>query len=126
VLGLPFGYSQALVDPSVNYQKGTAEPPDPRRLCDAAHVEEAFAYVLFGTVLVSAIAAVASLHGDRYGHIGRGGLLEPDRDAPPTPAAVRDEEIRQLVEARETVRAARGRPGARPAADRRRIGDGTG
>lgn len=75
-------------------------------------MEEAFTYVLFGTVLVAAIVALISLRGPRYDHIGRGGLFEdePRRrpDAPAVTAAVRDEEIRQLVAAKNARRAARG------------------
>lgn len=75
-------------------------------------VEEAFAYVLFGTVLIAAIVALVSLRGARYDHIGRGGLFEdePQRrpDPPAVTAAVRDEEIRQLVAAKNARRAARG------------------
>ena len=86
-------------------------------------VEDAFGYVLFGVVIVAAIVAIASLRGDRYGHVGRGGLFEDD---PPRRsggggggggggsasaavlAAERDEEIRQMVEAGNRRRAARG------------------
>ncbi len=75
-------------------------------------VEDAFVYVLFGTVIVAAIVAIASLRGERYDHIGRGGLFEdePNRrpPAPAVTAAVRDEEIRQLVAAKNARRAARG------------------
>jgi hypothetical protein len=75
-------------------------------------VEEAFAYVLFGTVLIAAIVAVVSLHGARYDHIGRGGLFEEDPDRRPDPApvsaAIRDEAIRQLVDAKNARRATRG------------------
>ena len=78
-------------------------------------MKDAFGYVLFGTVLVAAIVAVLSLRGPRYDHIGRGGLsLNEDdqahRPAPPAAvvAAERDEEIRQLVDAKNAKRAARG------------------
>jgi hypothetical protein len=78
-------------------------------------VEDAFFYVLFGVVAVGVIAAVLSLRGERYDHIGRGGLFEDDgqrkRDAAPaTTGAVRDEEIRQMVDARNDRREARGQP----------------
>lgn len=81
-------------------------------------MKEAFGYVLFGTVLVAAIVAVLSLRGPRYDHIGRGGLsLNEDDDRAPRPAAPaavvaaeRDAEIRQLVEAKNARRAARGEP----------------
>jgi hypothetical protein len=76
-------------------------------------VEDAFVYVLFGTVIVAAIVAILSLRGERYDHIGRGGLFEdePDRRAEPpaaVTAAIRDEEIRQLVAAKNARRAAKG------------------
>jgi hypothetical protein len=77
-------------------------------------VEDAFTYVLFGTVIVAAIVAILSLKGERYDHIGRGGLFEdePQRRPMPAPAtaAVRDEEIRQLVAAKNARRAAKGQP----------------
>ena len=80
-------------------------------------MEDAFGYVLFAVVVVAAIVAVLSLRGDRYQHVGRGGLFE---DEPPRRssgggsasaavlAAERDEEIRQMVGARNARRAARG------------------
>jgi hypothetical protein len=75
-------------------------------------VEDAFVYVLFGTVIVAAIVAVLSLKGERYDHIGRGGLFEDEPRRRPEPAAVtaavRDEEIRQLVAAKNARRAAKG------------------
>jgi hypothetical protein len=75
-------------------------------------VEDAFVYVLFGTVIVAAIVAILSLKGERYDHIGRGGLFEDEPSkrpaAPAVTAAVRDEEIRQLVAAKNARRAAKG------------------
>ena len=84
-------------------------------------VEDAFGYVLFGVVVIGVIVALLSLRGDRYGHVGRDGLFE---DGPlggrggggagggsasaAVLAAERDEEIRQMVEARNLRRAARG------------------
>jgi len=82
-------------------------------------VQDAFGYVLFGVVIVAAIVAIASLRGARYDHVGAGGLFE---DGPPggrrpsgsgsataaVLAAERDEEIRQMVEASNRRRAARG------------------
>ena len=69
-------------------------------------------YVLFGTVIVAAIVAVLSLKGERYDHIGRGGLFEDEPRRAEAPAAVtaavRDEEIRQLVAAKNARRAAQG------------------
>jgi hypothetical protein len=75
-------------------------------------VEEAFTYVLFGTVTIAAIVAVLSLRGERYDHIGRGGLFDdaPRRAPAPTPVAVRDDEIRQMLGARNARRASRGEP----------------
>ena len=79
-------------------------------------VEDAFGYVLFAVVFIAAIVAVASLRGDRYEHIGRGGLFEDDEPRPRNPqgavsmgtAAERDEEIRQMIGARNARREARG------------------
>ena len=75
-------------------------------------MEDAFVYVLFGTVIVAAIVAIISLKGERYDHIGRGGLFEDEPQRRPMPAAataaVRDEEIRQLVAAKNARRAAKG------------------
>jgi hypothetical protein len=71
---------------------------------------ETFGIVLFVVVAVAAVAAVWALatSGGSYEQIGRGGIYEP----PPPPAAVasaeRDAEIRQLLEARNARRAARG------------------
>jgi hypothetical protein len=71
-------------------------------------VEEAFFYVLVAVVVLSAIAALVSLRGDRYGHVGRGGF---EQSRPPQEtAAVRDEEVRQMLEAANIRRAARGQP----------------
>ena len=78
-------------------------------------MRDAFGYVLFGTVLVAAIVAVLSLRGPRYDHIGRGGLSLNEDDGRPRPAvttavaaAERDAEIRQLIDAKNAKRAARG------------------
>lgn len=79
-------------------------------------MEDAFGYVLFGVVAVAVIVALLSMRGDRYAHVGRGGLFEDDdrgrsgsRAAPPpVSAAERDEEIRQMLDARNARRAARG------------------
>lgn len=81
-------------------------------------MEDAFGYVLFGVVVVATIAALLSMRGDRYGHVGRGGLFEdePNRRPrsggaavpPAVAAAERDEEIRQMLDARNARRAARG------------------
>ena len=73
-------------------------------------MEDAFGYILVVVVVISAIVAVLSLRGERYDHIGRGGLFEDDpkrRDAP-VPQAVVDEEVRQMLDARNLRRVARG------------------
>jgi hypothetical protein len=76
-------------------------------------VEDAFFYVLLIVVILSTIVALLTLRGDRYEHIGRGGLFEDDnqmrRDPPPAIAAAeRDAEIRQMLTARNARREARG------------------
>lgn len=76
-------------------------------------VEDAFGTVLLLVVIAAAIAAVLSLRGGRYDHVGRGGLFEDDNRMrrEPTPAvaaAERDAEIRQMLTARNDRREARG------------------
>ena len=75
-------------------------------------IEEAFGTVLLLVVIAATIAAVISMHGARYDHVGRGGLFEdePKRRDPPAPiaAAERDDEIRQMLTARNARREARG------------------
>ena len=75
-------------------------------------MEDAFGYVLFAVVVIGSIVAVISLKGDRYDHIGRGGLFEDEGgrtgSRAETPPAVRDEEVRQMVEAANARRVARG------------------
>jgi len=75
-------------------------------------MEEAFAIVLFVVVGVAAVAAVWALvtSGDSYEQIGRGGLSldEPRPAAGPAAAAERETEIRQMLEARNARRIARG------------------
>src|SRR3954447_23697209 len=74
-------------------------------------MQDAFAIVLFVVVAVGVVAAIASLftRGRLYDEIGRGGL-SIDRP-PPEPGggtAERDDDIRQMLEARNARRAARG------------------
>jgi hypothetical protein len=84
-------------------------------------VQAAFGFVLFGVIAVAAIVAVASLSGRKrlYENIGRGAMsMHHDRlrggGGPPAGSAAataeRDEEIRQLVAARNERRIRRGEP----------------
>jgi hypothetical protein len=86
-------------------------------------MQEALGIVIFVVVGVGAVIAVLSLFGRSrlYDDIGRGGLsIGEDRDlrpraggtasAAPVSAAERDEEIRQMLAARNARRAAQGRP----------------
>ncbi|HET8759277.1 MAG TPA: hypothetical protein VFM58_24880 [Solirubrobacteraceae bacterium] len=70
-------------------------------------MEDAFAIVLFVVVGVAAVAAVWALITSRgsYDQIGSGGLVSTPQE--PT-AAERDAEIRQMLEARNAIRTARG------------------
>jgi hypothetical protein len=77
---------------------------------------EAFAIVLFVVVGIAAVAAMWALatSGASYDQIGRGGLSIGDDASAPRPgapagdAADREAEIRQMLEARNARRAARG------------------
>ena len=81
-------------------------------------MQEAFGIVLFVVVGIGVVVAIATLftRGRLYDDIGRGGLsIGEDRDARPRSApagpvnvAERDDEIRQMLEARNARRAARG------------------
>jgi hypothetical protein len=81
-------------------------------------MQEAFGLVLFGVICVATVVALGSLVGRRrlYEQIGRGGLSlnEDPRAAPAAGSAAalreRDEEIRQLVQARNEHRVRRGEP----------------
>ena len=70
-------------------------------------MESAFAIVLFVVVGVAAVAALWALATSRgsYDQIGRGGFFKDE--APPRPEE-REAEIRQMLEARNARRAARG------------------
>ncbi len=71
-------------------------------------MEEAFGVVIFAVVAVSAVIAVITLflRSDTYDQIGRGGIGD---DGPATPQrGDADLEIRQMLEARNHRRAARG------------------
>ena len=76
-------------------------------------MEEAFGTVLLLVVVAATIAAIVSMRGARYDHVGRGGLFEDDPAKRPEPpaavsAAERDDEIRQMLTARNARRAAKG------------------
>jgi hypothetical protein len=70
-------------------------------------MQGAFAIVLFVVVGVAAVAAIWALATSRgsYDQIGRGGFFKDE--APPRPDE-REAEIRQMLEARNARRAARG------------------
>lgn len=76
-------------------------------------LQDAFVYVLFGVVIVGVIIAVITLlmREDAYDQIGKGGFYE-DKDARAGGGSVniaeRDEEIRQMLTARNSRREAAG------------------
>jgi hypothetical protein len=89
--------------------------PPPPAIVDA--VEDAFGTVLFVVVILGAIVAAATLatSGKAYDQIGKGGLsLGDGTDRPagtPTDAmsmAIRDDEIRQMLQAKNERRRRRG------------------
>jgi hypothetical protein len=74
-------------------------------------MQDAFAIVLFVVVAVGVVAAIASLfvRGRLYDDIGRGGMsIDRPPPAPVGGAAERDDDIRQMLEARNARRARRG------------------
>jgi|SRR5687767_10253537 len=83
-------------------------------------MQEAFGVVIFVVVGLGAVIAVISLFGRSrlYDDIGRGGLsISEDRDmrpggsgGQPVSAAEQEDDIRQMLEARNARRAAQGRP----------------
>jgi len=83
-------------------------------------MEDAFAIVLFVVVAVATVAAVWALITSRssYDQIGQGGLTTADH---PTTAAERDAEIRQMLEARNAIRTARGEAATDVAAELRAL-----
>jgi hypothetical protein len=79
-------------------------------------MQDAFGYVLFGVVVVGAIAALWAfvLSGKAYEQIGKGGFFKDDDAARPSSGgpvdvAERDAEIRQMLTARNARRAEAGR-----------------
>lgn len=77
-------------------------------------MEDAFGTLVFVVAAVGAIVAVITLAGTARGYreIGGGGGLSRDSDAAPSaaPDAERDEEIRQMLDARNARRERRGEP----------------
>jgi hypothetical protein len=77
-------------------------------------VEDAFGTVVFVVAVVGAVVAVITLVGSgrSYRQIGSGGLTHEEADdaAPGGPAAEREEEIRQMLGARNARRERRGEP----------------
>ena len=78
-------------------------------------MQEAFTYLIWGVVAVGGIAAIWGLlgTGKLYERIGKDGLYRDEaaaaRSAPaPEAAGVREEEIRQLLTARNELRSHRG------------------
>ncbi len=82
-------------------------------------MQDAFGYVLFGTVIIGVLAALVTFakSGGAYEQIGKGGFFSDGDDGrrPPAPGgavdlAERDAEIRQMLTARNARRAAAGLP----------------
>ena len=78
-------------------------------------MQEAFGIVIFGVVIAASIVAVITLFGrsKAYDQIGRGGLSLNEDPAPKAPSGAvavreRDDEIRQMLDARNERRARRG------------------
>ena len=78
-------------------------------------MQDAFAYVLFATVAVGGIAALVGLLGTGrlYERIGKDGLYRDEASAarpepPAEEAGVREEEIRQMLAARNELRSHHG------------------
>lgn len=99
-------------------------------------MQDAFIYVLLAVVVVSTIAALLSLRGDRYGHIGRGGLFEDGDhgragggpagaraggDRATDSVAVIDAEVRDMIASRNARRIARGQDPLDVEAELRRL-----
>jgi hypothetical protein len=75
-------------------------------------VQDAFWIVLLVVVVGASVVAVITfaLSDKTYAQIGRGGLFDQPVAAEPVSGAVRDDEIRQMLEARNERRARRGQP----------------
>jgi hypothetical protein len=90
-----------------------------------AGVRDAFGIVVIAVVAVAVVGAVAAMlgSGGAYDEIGRGGLSLGDGDAAPAApeGEARDEEIRQMLEARSARRVRRGEAPLDVAAEARRL-----
>ena len=73
-------------------------------------MEDAFGTIVWAVAIVGAIVAIFTLVGTGRSlrDLGGGGFATDDPGAPADSAAVRDEEIRQMVEARSARRERRG------------------
>lgn len=73
-------------------------------------MRDAFGYVLFGVVGLGVLLALGSLliKSKTYEQIGSGGFFKEEGPASKETSAMRDEEIRQLLHARNARRAGRG------------------
>jgi hypothetical protein len=84
-------------------------PIKPR--CDHEAVEDAFGTVVFVVAAVGAVVAIVTLVGSARGYRQIGGGLTHDGDGAAADLAVeRDEEIRQMLGARNARRERRGEP----------------
>lgn len=77
-------------------------------------LQDAFVYVLFGVVIVGVLIAIGTLflREDAYDQIGKGGFYEaddPKGGGGSVNVAERDEEIRQMLAARNARREAAGK-----------------
>jgi hypothetical protein len=76
--------------------------------------QELFTQVLWVVVFLGLIGAIVAIttSGDVFKQIGKGGLFNEDEMLSPSPvsAAVRNDEIRQMLEARNVRRLRRGEP----------------
>lgn len=73
-------------------------------------MEDAFGTIVWVVAIVGAVVAIFTLVGTgrTYRQIGGGGIVHEDHDARAESPAVRDEEIRQMLEARNARRERRG------------------
>lgn len=73
-------------------------------------MEDALGTIVWVVAIVGAVVAIFTLAttGRSYRQIGGGGLVRDEEDARTEPAAVREEDIRQMLEARNARRERRG------------------